>query len=180
MLGQEIVSVFVRLKYWEASRLNVLMIASGLRKVLYVWGTAALMMLGLSALLLFKPSTHAEWADMLRNTNSLKWAFGTPIIMVFGLSLLSASNLMKNEIARRGVKYEFSDAGIHMETSVSKSDLVWEAIHRVTGLSAEFLVFTNPKVPFAIPKRCFENAHEVSALRELFRSHAKKSDLRRT
>jgi YcxB-like protein len=171
-------SLFVKLGYWDVYRLNVILTASALRKVLYIWGFVALFWLSLSVLLLVRPSPTQDWAVMLENARPLEWAIALPFIFVFVLPLLTAQRVLGDDLVRRGVNYQFSDAGVHIETSISKSDLSWSAIRRVRESSSEFLVFTSPRNAFSLPKKCFESGQGVAILRELFRTHVEKSDLR--
>jgi hypothetical protein len=115
---------------------------------------------------------------MMRNTEPMKWALALPAVFVFVLPLLSARRLLKDERFNRGVSYQFSSAGIHVETPVSKADLTWDAVRRVSETRSAFLIFTNPNVANTVPKRCFDNVMCVTALRELFRAHVSKTRLR--
>jgi len=115
----------------------------------------------------------------MQNASPLKWVFGLPVIFVFVLPLLSARKALSDERLKRGVSYQFSDAGFHVETSVSKTDFSWAAIRRVSEARFAFLVFTNPNIAFTLPKRCFESTQDVAALRELFRAHVPRAKLHR-
>ena len=76
MPEQSPISLFVKLAYWEVYRLNVILTATVFRKVLYIWGFVALLWLGLSALLLFRPSPTQDWAVIMQNASPLKWVLG--------------------------------------------------------------------------------------------------------
>jgi hypothetical protein len=130
-------------------------------------------------LLLIRPSWAHEWAVMQQNAKPLTWAFALPVIFVFVLPLLSAQRVLRDELVKRGVTYQFSEAGVHIVTSISKTDLSWAAIRRVREFPSEFLVFTRPRTAFTLPKKCFESRQAVATLRELFRTYAKRSNLRR-
>jgi hypothetical protein len=179
MAEQSPIFLFVKLGYWDVYRLNVVLTAAVFRKVLYIWGFVALLWLTLSLLLLFRPSPEHDWAVIMQNASPLKWAFGLPILFVFILPLLSARRVLRDEALKRGVSYQFSDSGFHVETAVSKADFTWAAIHRVREARLSFLVFTRPNIAFTIPKRCFEITNGVAALRELFRVHVPRTKLRR-
>jgi hypothetical protein len=178
MSQQPPLSLFVKLGYWDVYRLNVVLTASAFRKVLYIWGFVALLWLSLSVLLLVRPSPTRDWAVMLENARPLEWAFALPVVFVFVLPLLSAQRVLRDDLIKRGVNYQFSEAGVHIETSISKSDLSWAAIRRVREFPSEFLVFTSPRTAFALPKRCFERTQDVDSLRELFRTYVQRSKLR--
>ena len=74
------ISVFVKLGYWEEYRLNVVLTARLFCKLLYIWGFVALLWLGLSVLLLFRPAPEQEWAIWSQNGSPLKWLFALPVI----------------------------------------------------------------------------------------------------
>jgi len=177
MSHQPPISIFVKLGYWDVYRLNVVLTASAFRKVLYIWGFVALLWLSLSVLLLIRPSSARDWTVMQQNAKPLTWAFALPLVFVFVLPLLSAQRVLRDELIKRGVNYQFSEAGVHIETSISKSDLSWAAIRRVREFRSEFLVFTSPRTAFTLPKKCFESSQGVASLRELFRTYAKGSNL---
>jgi len=173
------ISLFVKLGFWDVYRLNVVLTATVLRKVLYIWGFAALLWLAFSVLLLFRPSPGQDWAVIMQNATPLKWALGLPALFVFVVPLLSARRVLANERVKQGSTFRFSNAGIYAETSVSKTELSWAAIRRVSESRSGFLVFTSPNIAFMVPKRCFESARGVADLRELFRAHVPKTKLRR-
>src|SRR5258707_11853436 len=178
MSQQPPISLFVKLGYWDVYRLNVVLTASAFRKVLYIWGFVALLWLSLSVLLLIRPSSARDWTVMQQNAKPLTWAFALPVVFVFVLPSRSAQRVLRDELIKRGVNYQFSEAGVHIETSISKSDLSWAAIRRVREFPSEFLVFTSPRTAFTLPKKCFENSQSVAALRELFRTYVERSNLR--
>jgi YcxB-like protein len=179
MQEQGSISLHVKLKYWELYRLNVVLMATVFHKVLYIWGFVTMLWLALSLLLLFRPSHGQDWAVMTQNASPLKWLFGLPVLFLFILPLLSARKLLGDEALKRGVSYQFSDSGFHVETTVSKTDFTWAAIHGISEARSSFLVFTKPNIAFMLPKRCFESTEGVAALRELFRVHVPGTKLRR-
>jgi hypothetical protein len=180
MPDQAPITLFVKLGYWDVYRLNVVLTATVLRKLLYILGFVTLLWLALSVLLFFRPSPEQDWAVIVENASPLKWVLGLPVLFVFVLPLLSARRALKDERVKRGFSYEFSEAGIHVETSVSKTDLSWAAIRRVSESRSEFLVFTNPNMASMVPKRCFDSTQGVADLRDLFRAHVPKARLRHT
>ena len=178
MTEQTTISLFVKLGYWDVYRLNAALTATVFRKVLYFWGLAAFLWLALSVFLVIRPSSQQDWAVIMQNASPLKWVFLLPVVFVFVLPLLSARRVLKDERLTRGVSYQFSEAGIHIETSVSKSDFSWAAIRRVSEMRSAFLVFTNPNIAFTLPQKCFENSQGVASLRELFRAQVARTKLR--
>ena len=178
MPDQSPISVFVKLEYWEVYRSSVVLMASVFRKILYISGAVVLLWFAVSALLLFRPAPEQDWSVMMRDANPMKWVLGIPAVIVFVLPLLSARRLLKDERFKQGVSYQFSDAGIHVETLVSKADLAWAAVRRISETRSAFLIFTNPNVSNIVPKRSVENTQCVAALRELFRTHVSSTKLR--
>ena len=178
MSQQPPLSLFVKLGYWDVYRLNVVLTASAFRKVLYIWGFVALLWLSLSVFLLVRPSATRDWAVMLENARPLEWAFALPVVFVFVLPLLSAQRVLRDELVKQRVNYQFSEAGVHIETSISKSDLSLATIRRVREFPSEFLVFTSKRTAFTLPKKCFESSQGVATLRELFRTYVETSNLR--
>jgi len=159
-------------------RLNAVLTAIVFRKILYFWGFVTLLWLALSVLLLFRPSPERDWAVVMQNAGGFKWVLGLPLLFVFVLPLLSARRVLRDDRVKRGVSYQFSDAGIHIETSVSKTDFTWAAVRRVSELRSAFLVFTNPNIAFMVPKRCLDSLQGGADLRELFRGNVPKTNLR--
>ncbi len=178
MTEQTAISLFVKLGYWDVYRLNAALTATVFRKVLYFWGLAAFLWLALSVFLVIRPSPQQDWAVIMENARPLKWVFGLPVVFVFGMPLLSARRVLRDERLKRGVSYQFSEAGIHIETSVSKSDFSWAAIRRVSEMRSAFLIFTRPNIAFTLPKKCFESTQGVASLRELFRAQLARTKLR--
>jgi len=115
----------------------------------------------------------------MQNASPVQWVLGLPVLFVFVLPLLTARRVLQDERVKRGVNYQFSGSGIYVETSVSKTDLSWAAIRRVTEFRSAFLVFTSPNIASMLPKRCLQGAQSVVDLRELFRAHVPKTKLRR-
>ena len=173
------ISIFVKLGYWDVYRLNVVLTAIVFRMILYIWGFMALLWLALSVLLLFRPSREQDWAAITQNASSLEWVLALPLLFVFVLPLLSARRVLRDERVKRGISYQFSDAGIHIGTCVSKTDLSWAAIRRVSELRSAFLVFTSPRIASMVPKSCLDSTQSVTDLRELFRTRVAKTKLRR-
>lgn len=177
-MEKSLVAVSVKLAYWEAYRLVVVLTATALRKFLYIFGIVYLLVIAVFISLLFRESFDQDHAEILGSIKSLIWASAIPLLCVFVAPLYSARRLLKDKRIKAGVRYEFSEAGIHTETSVSKSDLLWAAGVRVKELSSAFLVFTTSNSAYALPKRCFAGSHDVATLRELFRTHVANLKLR--
>jgi hypothetical protein len=109
----------------------------------------------------------------------MQWVLVLPALIVLVAPLLAARRISNDERVKLGVSYRFLDSGIHIETCVSKTELSWAGIRRVSELRSAFLVFTTPNIASMLPKRCFETAQSVADLRELFRTHVSRTKLRR-
>jgi hypothetical protein len=179
MPDQAPISLSVKLGYWDVYRLNVVLTATVFRKLLYIWGFVALLWLAFSVLLLLRPAPEQDWAVIMQNASPLEWVLSLPVLFVFVVPLLSARRVLRDERVKQGVSYQFSDAGIHVKTSVSRTDLSWVAIRRVSESRSAFLIFTNPNIASMVPKRCIESTQVVADLRELFRARVPKTKLRR-
>jgi hypothetical protein len=178
MPNRPFVVLFVRLAYWESYFLSVVLTATVFRRILYIWIFVALLMLTAYVMLLFRSPSDQEWAVIMRNFRPVPWALSLPVLFVFGLPLLSSWLALKDKIVKRGVNYQFSDSGIRINTVVSTTDLLWDAIPRVSEFRSAFLVFTNPRIAFMLPKRCFDSAQDIVEVRELFRGQVTAAKLR--
>jgi len=114
----------------------------------------------------------------MRNLGPLPWALSLPVLFVFGLPLLTSGQALKGRIVKRGVNYQISDSGIHINTVVSSTDLLWDAISHVSEFRSAFLVFTNPRIAFMLPKRCFDRTQDIEEVRGLFLAHVTATKLR--
>lgn len=179
MENQLPVALFVKLGYWDALRLNVELTTHIFRKILYVWGAFFALWLALSALSIFHLQPEQEWVDAIRNDTALKWAFAAPLLILYGAPLLAARRIVRDGRIKRGTHYQFWENQIHIETPVSKTDLSWTAIRRVSEIHSAFVVFTGRNSAFALPKKFFEKPQDVAALRALFRAHVEETKLRR-
>jgi hypothetical protein len=162
----------------DVYRLNVVLMTIIFRKILYIWGAVAVLWVGLYVFLLIHPRPDKDWAIMIESDKPLLWVLVLPLLFVFVLPLLSIPRIMRQPRTKEGSRYRFSETGIHVETSVSTGDFLWRAILRVKEAGSMFLVFTNPNFAVSLPKRCFENAQDITALRELFRTKVANTNLR--
>jgi hypothetical protein len=171
------ISLFVKLKYWDVYRFNVLLMAISLRKILYLWSFVAVLFLVSELFAFFRPGDMSHWVVIMKNADPLLWVLALPLV-AFLLTLTAARRVIRQPRLKEGVRYRFSQAGVHIETSVSTADLLWSGVQRVRETRSLFLVFTTRTNAFALPKHCFENTQDVSALRELFRAQVKTTKLR--
>lgn len=180
MSDQPFIAVFVKLEYWDAYRASVLLTARQFRVVLCIFGIMGALMLVLLSFAIFHPMPEREWYQTIRNTTPLVWVFGLPILVVFVLPLLTAWKVVTDERIKRGINYRFSDAGIHVESSIATADLKWAAIRNVRETRKAFLLLPGPSVAHTLPMRCFANETEIAAMRELLRANVPMAKLDRT
>jgi hypothetical protein len=171
------ISLFVKLKYWDVYRFNIIFMAMSLRKTLYFWSFVAVLFLASALFAFFRPGNVPDWVVIMQNADPLLWVLALPLVS-FLMTLTAARRVLRQPRVKEGVRYRFSEAGVHVETSVSTADLLWSGVQRVRETRSMFMVFTGRANAFALPKWCFENAQGVSTLRELFRAQVKTTRLR--
>jgi hypothetical protein len=173
------IHIFVKIEFWDAYRASVLVTARQFRKLLFIFGIMGGLMFALFAFALTHPMPRKDWYETLNNAKPLVWVFGLPILFVFLLPLLAAQKMAADERIKKGIRYRFSDSGIHVESSVATTDLLWAAIREVIETRSAFLLFPNANLAHIIPLRCFESTAEVVALRELLRANVPQIKLSR-
>lgn len=176
-LDSRAISVFVKLQFWDIYRLNAVLTAIVLRKLLYIWGFMAFLWSALMTFIILRPEPHRDWFVIMQDAGPVRWVLAFPLLFIFVLPLLTARRVSRQLVVKEGIHYEFLETGVRVETSVSKSEFSWKAILRVRETDSMFMVFTNPNLAFALPKWCFENKEEISALRQLFRNQVENSRL---
>jgi|SRR5579871_5940601 len=168
-----VISVYVKLEFWEIYRLNLVLYAILFRTFPYICVAIGALWFLLSTFLILHPSRAHDWNVMMQNAKPLSLSlWGLPPVVLL-LPLLSTRRLSKDKQFASGATYQFSAEAIHIETAVAKTDLSWSGIHGVREYDKEFLVFTKPNMAFALPKRCFDSVQNVKSLRELFAAHTR-------
>lgn len=173
------VTVFVKLSFWDAYWSAVVLTARLARKLLWIFGVMAALWLLLLVSVQIWPRPEADWQQMMRNDNRLMLVLLLPIALVFGSPLLSARKVLTDERVKEGVKYQFSDAGIRIESSVGAADLQWAAFRQVVETRSAFLLFPTSNLARTLPLRCFASEADVQAARQLFRAKIERAKLRR-
>ena len=105
--------------------------------------------------------------------------FLIPVLLVFVAPLLSARKALADKRLAKGIKYEFRDAGIHLESSVASADLQWGAFLNAVETRWAFLLLPTKNVAHTLPLRCFGSPAEIDAMRELLRRNLPNATLRR-
>ena len=179
MAEQPCIPVFVKLDYWDTYRAAVTLSARQGRKVLTIYAVMAVLTLTLSVFVLLNPRPGKDWYEMGLNAKPLLWVFAFPVLIVLVLPLLSARKTVGDERVRAGFDYEFSQDSIHVRSSVSKSELQWTAFRDATETGSAFLLFQTTGLANIIPRKCFANSTDISAMRALLRDKFPNAKLRR-
>src|SRR5215472_10482069 len=165
------VGVTVKLEFLDAFRASLRLVARQFFLLLVLCAIVATLAVALFIFAVVNPMPARDWYETAKNPTALYWAAGLPLLIFLGIPLLTARKLVTDERVRRGFSYQFSDTGIHVEGSVSRSDLTWEAIKSAREYRWGFLLFPAKNVAINIPRRCIANACDASKLRELLRAH---------
>ena len=177
MPGQLPIIVDVKLRPTELYWASVFITARQLRKVLWIFGIMGLLFVALFAMSWLRPRPEMEWYESLQNSKPLLWIFAFPLVMVFGTPLLTSRKFLADKRNDQGVRFEFLETGILIETSVGKTDLKWAAFLEALETKSTFFLFPTRSLARIVPKRCLTNQGEVESLRELLRCHIPKHRL---
>ena len=171
------IAVVVKLRFWEAYWSAVFITARMIRKLLYVYGVAFSITIALLLYAWTHPSPNRDWFEMLQNSRPLQWILALPLAYIFLVPLLSTKKLMSNERFKHGMRYVFSSSGIYIVGPVSNAELQWKAIVKVIETKSTFLLFPVVNVAHVLPKRCFADADDIDAMRELLRTNISDAKL---
>jgi hypothetical protein len=180
MQNQPAISVFVRLEYWDIYRSNFALMVRQFRRVLLSSGVIGA---GILALFVFNrshPMPENNWFEMAPDIWSLLWVWGLPGFVLFLSPLLAARRSLKDERVKKGINYRFSDAGIHIESSVAISDVQWTAFRYLIATRSLFLLLTNRTAAGVqiLPIRCFASGSDLAAMRQLLNNKIPNVKLR--
>jgi hypothetical protein len=75
------------------------------------------------------------------------------------------------------IKYTFTGDAIDIRASSGDAHLNWTAFAEVVETRRQFLLYPQRAVAYVLPKRCFADATDVHAFRQLLRSKAPKARL---
>jgi hypothetical protein len=180
MSGDPLVSIHVKLTpsefYWAAVRST----AQQLRKVLVLFSFVGFLSLaGLIFATLFSISIK-EWQQTIRGTNLPLFAFVSilPIMVIFLAPLFSLVKFLANPGNAAGARIRFSESGVVTESAVGKTDWDWTAYRRAQETLNYFLLYPANTDAQIIPKRCLSSYGEIELLRDLFRRHIARNNLK--
>ncbi len=124
-----------------------------------------------SAGLLRRLSPEGSW---------LQWfmfGYGIFALIYFWILILYRSNKTSRQSPNlQGVvKYSFGDNGYLLETAHTRAEIKWSAMVKWRENKHILLLYSHPRVGSLVPKRFFQNAAEVGAVRELLQANVKKA-----
>jgi hypothetical protein len=172
MPDQPAIKVFVKLEYWDIYWANTSLQLRMFRKTFFAGVFVGV--LGL-AIFIFE-RFHEQPAEG-------GWlAFLWVLMATFFVSpLFTARRAVADERVSKGISYRFSDAGIHIESSVATSDVQWAAFRYVVPTRSLFLLLTTKRAAASaqiLPIRCFASDSDLAAFRQLLNDKIPKAKLR--
>lgn len=91
----------------------------------------------------------------------LFWILWCPLFVALG----SRRTVKRSPNLQGTIRYRFSETGYEVEAAHSRSEVKWTALAKQKEGKHEFLFYTSPKIAQIIPKRFFQTAAEIEALR---------------
>jgi hypothetical protein len=180
MSDDPLVSIHVKLApsefYWAAVRSTT----QQMRKVLVLFGFIGFLSLaGLIFATLFSQSI-TEWQQTIRGMYLPMFAFLgiLPILVVFLAPLFSLWRFLADPGNSAGARFRFSESGVVTESSAGKTDCDWTIYLKAQETLNYFLLYPSSTEAQVIPKRCLSTPGELELLRDLFRQHISRNNLR--
>lgn len=122
-------------------------------------------------------STWMNGSEMLRGSSSQRIAAFLPLGgcgLFFLLTAWISPRYRARRMMLREVSWTLSDEGVHLASSVSTTDLRWEAFLKYRENRKVFLLFVQKGMAQFIPKRVLTTA-QIDCLRMLLADHVKPS-----
>jgi len=180
MSGNPLVSIHVKLAprecYWTAVRSTT----QQLRKTLLLFSFVGFLSLsGLIFATLFSISIK-EWQQTIRGTHLPLFAFVCilPIMVIFLAPLFSLVKFLTNPGNSTGARIRFSESGVVTESAVGKTDRNWTFYRKAQETLNYFLLYQSNTDAQIIPKRCLSTSGQIEVLRDLFRRHISRNNLK--
>jgi hypothetical protein len=151
-----------------------------LRKVLVLFSFVGFLSLtGLIFATLFSISIK-EWQQTIRGTYLPLLAFVCilPIMVIFLAPLFSLVKFLANPGNAAGARIRFSESGVVTESAVGKTDWDWTLYLKAQETLNYFLLYPSNTDAQIIPKRCLSTSGEIELLRDLFRRHIARNNLK--
>jgi hypothetical protein len=162
--------------YWAA----VCSTTQQMRKVFVLFGFVGFLSLtGLIFATLFSQSFN-EWQQTIRGMYLPLFAFVCilPILVVFLAPLFSLGRFLADPGNAAGARFRFSESGVVTERSVGKTDCGWTIYLKAQETLHYFLLYPSSAEAQVIPKRCLSTSGELEHLRDLFRRHISRNNLK--
>jgi|SRR5208282_5877289 len=175
-----VVSLHVQLTpqefYWAAVRST----AQQLRKLFVLSGFVGVLVLSGLVLTTILSRSFTEWQQTIRGTYLPIFAlvFIFPIVVLFLAPLFSIGRFRADPRNSTGIRFRFSESGVSTASSIGEADCDWTAYRKAQETSSYFLLYPSRTDVQVIPKRCLSSPAEINLLRELFRSHIPRNNLR--
>lgn len=138
--------------------------------------------LSLSGLIFATLFSHSfnEWQQTIRGMYLPLFAFVSilPILVVFLASLFSLGRFLADPGSVAGTRFRFSESGVVTESSVGKTDCDWTIYLKAQETLKYFLLYPSSAEAQVIPKRCLSTSGELELLRDLFRRHISRNNLK--
>jgi len=180
MSGDPHVSILVKLAprefYWAAVRSTT----QQMRRVFVLFGFIGLLSIaGLIFATVFSESI-AEWQQTIRGMYLPMFAFLCilPILVVFLAPLFSLGRFLVDRGNAAGARYRFSESGVVTENSVGQTNRDWTIYRKAQETLNYFLLYPSRTEAQVIPKRCLSASGELDLLREMFRRHISRNNLK--
>ena len=179
MNSPELIRVHVKLRFWELYRITAYLLFRAFRFFLLPAAVLLLIFLVFLGYIAFNPSPENTVSRLLESFGASPYVFLGVLAFFLVIPLISAWQTYSNPRVREGTRYQLSNNGVEMETSVGSANLSWAAFGRAVETPSLFLFFVTKGMAYAIPKRSFASEEEAAAFRELLRDNVKKTKLRK-
>jgi YcxB-like protein len=180
MSDTPLVSILVQLAprefYWTAVRSTT----QQLRKTLILFSFIGFLSVsGLIFATLFSVSIK-EWQQTIRGTHLPLFAFVgiLPIMVIFLAPLFSLAKFLANPGNAAGARIRFSESGVETASTVGKTDWDWTIYQKAQETLNYFLLYPSNYDAQIVPKRCLSTSGEIEFLRDLFRRHIARNNLK--
>jgi YcxB-like protein len=153
--------------YWA----NVNIISRQIRILLWIFAIFTVLMGSVYCLAVLNPRPGVEWQETIRGSKAFLFVLAIPLFLVFVAPMLNARRFFADPRNAKPTRYQFSDSGVLVQHSTGNSELNWTAFVKARETHSCFLLYVNKAWARVIPKRCFTEPSEITALRELVRKH---------
>lgn len=101
------------------------------------------------------------------------------VLLMVGSTYLSAKrNMASSKSLQENIQYTFSDRGIEVVAQSSSGYTSWGNIFSAYETGHNFLLFISRNQMYTIPKRCFRDAGQVAAFKQMLVRHVDKAKVK--